>query len=68
MNPNRSKPDINTEWIWFYGILGYGYYPNPNLNGYPIEPETFKIPKKLVPNMIVVPNMYPKYTKILLNI
>ena len=41
--------------------------PNPNLNGYPIEPETFKIPKKkiLVPNMILIPNMYPKYTKIL---
>ena len=28
MNPNWSEPDIYTEWILFYGISGYGYYPN----------------------------------------
>ena len=51
MNPNRSEPDINAEWILFYGISSYGYYLNPNLNGYLIEPETFKPRKDLVPNL-----------------
>lgn len=54
--------------LWYFGLWVLSE-PNPNLNGYPIELETFKIAKKeFVPNMISVPDMYLKYTKILLNI
>ena len=28
MNPDRSKSDINTKWIFFYGISDDGFYPN----------------------------------------
>ncbi|CAF2268588.1 unnamed protein product [Brassica rapa] len=24
----NSEPEVNTDWILFFGILGYGYYPN----------------------------------------
>ena len=54
--------------LWYYGLWVLSE-PNSNLDGYLIGSETFKIPKKkLVPHMILIPNMYPKYTNILLNI
>ena len=30
MNPNRIESNINTEWVLFYGISDYEFYPNPN--------------------------------------
>ena len=37
--------------LWYFGLWVLSE-PNPNLNGYPIEPERFKISKKeFVPNM-----------------
>ena len=67
MNLNQSESDINTEWILFYGISGYAYYPNRIRTE--SEPKWIldrtrniqNFQKELIPNMISILNMYSKY-------
>ena len=76
-NSNRTRSDKNESEpirirckyrvdlvLWYFGLWVLSE-PNPNLNGYP---KYSKSQKRICTEYDSVSNMYPKYTKILLNI